>query len=109
MPPDGKLPTDEGPRVRVAVAASAATGKFSSVCGKTAKKEKTEYEKIYSVCCMAEVAADAGTKAKLCREALDEIIKFLYQKENKKYPENATMLELIDGVFISGFVNNNII
>ena len=71
--------------------------------------QKTEYEKIYSICCMAEVAADAGTKAKLCREALDEIIKFLYQKENKKYPENATMLELIDSVFISVFVNNSII
>ena len=71
--------------------------------------QKTEYENIYHACCKAENETNLGKKAELCREALSEIIKFLYEKEYKKYPENATMLELLDGPFISSFVNNKVL
>lgn len=71
--------------------------------------QKNEYEKIYKLCCAAENAADAGSKAKCCRDALEEIIKFLYVKESKNYPANATLLEVIDSPFICSFVNNAII
>lgn len=68
--------------------------------------QNPEYEKIYQICHIAENSVDVAAKAKDCREALDEIIKHIYRKECKKYPENATMLEVIDGSCISGFVNN---
>jgi len=71
--------------------------------------QKTEYVSIYQACVAAENASDALDKAKLCREALDLTIKFLYSKEGKKYPDNATMLEILDGPFISTFIGNNVI
>ena len=43
--------------------------------------QKTEYENIYHACCKAENETNLGKKAELCREALSEIIKFLYEKE----------------------------
>ena len=46
--------------------------------------QKKEYEKIYQLCCVAENASDAVAKAKCCRKTLEEIVKFLYLKENKK-------------------------
>lgn len=70
---------------------------------------KIEYESIYQSCIKAENASDISDKAKLCREALDVIIKFLYAKEGKKYPDSATMLELLDGAFITAFIGNDII
>ena len=68
--------------------------------------QKNEYEKIYKLCCAAENASDAGSKAKCCRDALEEIIKFLYVKESKNYPANATLLEVIDSPFICSFVKS---
>ena len=70
---------------------------------------KTEYEKIYKLCFSADQETENIDKARLCREALDEIIKFLYEKEGKKYPTDATLLELIDNPFVHGFVGNDII
>lgn len=71
--------------------------------------QKPEYAEIYRVCNMAEQASKAEDKAKYCRDALDEMIKYIYRNECKKYPNNATLLELIDGDVISCFVDNSII
>lgn len=71
--------------------------------------KRNEYKNIYDICIMAEQASSVEDKAKHCRNALDEIVMFIYEKESKKYPTNATLLELLDSNVISGYVNNAVI
>lgn len=69
---------------------------------------REEYKDIAVICKELEQASTNVEKAKLSREALCVIIKFIYQKESRKYPEKATLLELIDGVVISNFINEKL-
>lgn len=71
--------------------------------------QKKEYESIYHICEKIEQSKKPEEKALLCRDALDELIKFIYQQECKKYPTSATLLEVIDGSVISEFVDNPIL
>ncbi|MEE1037811.1 MAG: DEAD/DEAH box helicase family protein [Eubacterium sp.] len=71
--------------------------------------QKEEFKNIYSLCEELENTASAEEQAKLCRDILEETIKYIYKKECRKHPVNATLLELIDGEVISGFVCNAII
>ena len=71
--------------------------------------QRKEYEEIYTICEKIEQSTKPEEKALLCRNVLDELIKFIYQQECKKYPTSATLLELIDGSVISAFVDNPIL
>lgn len=71
--------------------------------------QRKEYENIYAICEKIEQSTKPEEKALLCRDVLEEIIKFIYQQECKKYPTSATLLELIDGSVISAFVDNPIL
>lgn len=71
--------------------------------------QKQEYTAIYNLCIKAENASDVAEKAMFCREALEEIIKFIYKVECKNYPVSATLLEVLNSDVIVGFVNNAVI
>lgn len=71
--------------------------------------QNAEYEEIYSICLMAESVSKAEDIAKYCREALEVITKFIYAKESRKYPVNATLLEVLNGSVISDFVDNAVL
>ena len=71
--------------------------------------DKTEYKDIFDACILAENASSASETALLCRNALLNVIEFVYNKHRVPMQENATMLELIDNQLIVDFVNNTII
>jgi type I restriction enzyme R subunit len=70
---------------------------------------KTEFSNVYEVCLKAEQAKSMQEMATLCRKALGLAIEYIYAKESKRLPEKASMLELIDGEVISGFIDNAVI
>lgn len=66
---------------------------------------KTEYQSLFLMCEKAENAETPSSKAILCRDALNDIIAFIYDKEDTYMPQSATMLELIDGKVVSTFAH----
>lgn len=68
-----------------------------------------EYSEIHKNCILAENASSAEEKALSCREALDAGIKVIYSTAGKKYPEQATLLELINSDVVVKFIDNDII
>lgn len=72
-------------------------------------KENPKYAGIYSLCTTAENATEPVKKAEKCRDALNGIIALIYERYGITMPSGATMLELVDGKIISGFVNNSIL
>lgn len=69
--------------------------------------QKTEYKEIERLCIEVENANEPSDIALKCRDALSEIIKFIYTKQGVDIPQSATMLELLDGRTMSAFVNNH--
>ncbi len=49
---------------------------------------------------------DAALQASLCRKLLADCISFIYQKLQMQVPEQATMLELIDGEAVFAYIHN---
>lgn len=70
---------------------------------------KTEYEELKRICNMLEEATDTSEIALRCREVLLESLKLIYANQEKKYPTDATMLEIVDGATITNFINNKLI
>ena len=66
---------------------------------------KDEYKRLCVICEKAECAENPSSKASLCRDALNDIIAFIYEKEAAYMPQSATMLELIDGKVVSTFAH----
>lgn len=71
--------------------------------------QNEDYTEIYKLCVNAETASKPDEKALYCRDALEVVIKYIYKKECKKYPKDATMLEIINSNLISRFVDNAIL
>lgn len=65
-----------------------------------------EYAPLLTHLAEAESASTPSDTALKCREALGAILSFIYEKLGVSMPESATMLEILDGRLISGFVNN---
>ena len=72
-------------------------------------KANPKYDGIYALCSDAESETQADKCAEKCREALMGIIEFIYNYGGIAVPTGATMLELLDGKIISGFVNNAVL
>jgi type I restriction enzyme R subunit len=71
--------------------------------------QRSEYAKIYEPCEQAATTTIPAERAKYSREALHEIIRYIYAKEEQSFPPEATLLELIDGPVVSEFVNNPVV
>ena len=71
--------------------------------------EKTEYKEILRLCNEAENETNPSDIALKCRDALNGIIVFIYEKEDTYMPQSATMLELIDGKVVSTFAHYSVI
>ena len=71
--------------------------------------EKTEYKEILRLCNEAEKETNPSDVALKCRDALNGIIAFIYEKEETYMPQSATMLELIDGKVVSTFAHYSVI
>lgn len=71
--------------------------------------QREEYKDISFTCMLAEQATNVEDKAAYCREALEQVLKLIYEKEGRKFPARATLLELIDNNMIHQFIDNAII
>jgi type I restriction enzyme R subunit len=72
-------------------------------------KENPKYSSIYSICCVAENVSEPEKTAVKCRDALNGIISYVYERYGIAMPADATMLELMDGKIFSGFVGNAVL
>ena len=68
-----------------------------------------EYKSIFDKCILAENAKTPNDIAVFCRDALFEVIKFIFNKKNEQLQEKATLIELLNDKLITDFVDNAII
>ena len=70
------------------------------------KQEYDIFQQIYSELASNAKAEDVALHS---RKLLEAAVHFIYRKECASYPANATMLEILDGNVIAGFVNNSVL
>lgn len=69
--------------------------------------QKNEYSEIKIACQHLDSASKSEEIARTAREVLDAALRFIYEKENKKYPVKASMLEIIDCPTVVNFVERS--
>lgn len=55
----------------------------------------------------AKNAQNSQDRALLCRLLLEDAIGFIYEKAGVEFPKKASLLELIDGLTVSSYINDS--
>ncbi|MGN0436913.1 MAG: DEAD/DEAH box helicase family protein [Lachnospiraceae bacterium] len=66
---------------------------------------RKEYDEIRNICQKIDKLTKPEEIASTARKLLEVLLRYIYYKEMKKYPVNASMLEIIDSPTITNYVN----